>query len=116
MTIVAAIAALVALVPQDAPPQQPLPPATVLPPVDVTAAPVQAPNNTPVEPAAEEDPMDRVTCRSEPVVGSRFNARVCMTRREWARRREDSQDLARRLDVQNSNRGRIYAPSNSGTE
>lgn len=115
MTFVAAIAALVALVPQDAAPQQPLPPAAVLPPVDVTAAPVQAPNNAPA-PLAGEDPMDRVTCRSEPVVGSRFNSRVCMTRREWAQRREESQNLARRLDVQNSNRGRVYAPTNSGSE
>lgn len=116
MTLVAAIAALVALAPQNAPSQQPLPAPAVLPPVDVTAAPVQAPNNIPADPAAGEDPMDRVTCRSEPVVGSRFNSRVCMTRREWAQRREESQNLARRLDVQNSNRGRVYAPTNNGTE
>ena len=115
MTIVAALAALVALAPQDAPPQQPLPAPTDLPPVNVTEAPAQAPNPV-VDPNAEPDPMDRVTCRSEPVVGSRFNSRVCMTRREWARRREESQDLARRLDVQNSNRGRVYAPTQGGGE
>lgn len=113
MITVAALGALAALTAQDAA-QQPLPPPAVLPPVDVTAAPIQAPNATPVEPTAEEDPMDRVTCRSEPVVGSRFNSRVCMTRREWAQRRQDSQDLARRLDVQNSNRGRVYAPTTGG--
>jgi hypothetical protein len=105
MTIVAAIAALVALAPQDAPPLQP-PPAN-LPPVTVVA-PVGPP------PEAAPDPQDRVTCRTEPVVGSRFNSRVCMTQREWARRREDSQNLARRLDVQNSNRDRITAPSTGG--
>lgn len=114
--IVALVSALAALAAQQPPaqPAQAAPPA-VLPPVSVTAPPAQVPNPA-VDPAAAEDPMDRVTCRSEPVVGSRFNSRVCMTRREWARRREESQDLARQLDVQNSNRGRVYAPTQGGID
>jgi hypothetical protein len=104
MSVIVWIAALVLTGPQEAPP-----PTTVLPPVDVAPAPA-------AQPEAEPDGMDRVTCRSEPVVGSRFNSRVCMTRREWARRREESQRLAHRLDTQNSNRGRIYAPRQGGAE
>jgi hypothetical protein len=94
--------------------QQTPPPVTDLPPVDAPSGAAQA--DAPAPEGAEPDPMDRVTCRSEPVVGSRFNSRVCMTRREWARRREESQRLAHRLEAQNSNRGRIYAPRQGGAE
>lgn len=73
------------------------------------AAPTPAAEAAPVDPA-EEERLNQVTCRTEPVVGSRFNSRVCMTRREWNQRRDDSRRLAHRLDVQNSNRDRVTAP------
>lgn len=105
MTVVALISSLALMGSQQTPQPPPAAEPAVLPPVVAVA-----PSPPPIEP----DPQDRVTCRTEPVVGSRFNSRVCMTQREWARRREDSQALARRLDVQNSNRGRITAPSTGG--
>ncbi|WP_271086018.1 hypothetical protein [Brevundimonas sp. NIBR11] len=59
---------------------------------------------------AEEPEEDRMICRTETVVGSRMPQRVCMTQRHREDRTRDSRALAQRLDVQNSNRDRIYAP------
>ena len=78
-------------------------PATELPAVETTA-----------EAAEPEEP--RVICRTETIVGSRMPSRICMTVEHRDQRRRDSRALAQRLDVQNSNRGRIYAPGARGGE
>jgi hypothetical protein len=75
-------------------------PATRLPAVETEAEP--------------EEP--RVVCRTETIVGSRMPSRICMTVEHRDQRRRDSRALAQRLDVQNSNRGRIYAPGARGGE
>ncbi len=60
---------------------------------------------TPPTPAEAEDPrLDEQVCRTEAVVGTRFNSRICMTRREWNERRDASRDLAHRLESRNSRR------------
>gem|GEM_PF-4517005 len=62
-------------------------------------------------PAAEGTPEgSRLVCRTEMVVGSRMPQRICMTQNHRDQRQRDSRALAHRLDSQNSNRGRIYAP------
>ena len=101
MTPLALIAALAALAVQDAP--QAVPGATA-PTTGPSVADPQA--ETPEEHAR----LDERVCRTEAAVGTRFNSRVCMTRREWNRRRDESRSLAHRLDAQNSNRDRVTAP------
>ena len=81
-------------------------PATVDPAVTGEATPAPAAETEAV--AEEEEP--RVICRMETFVGTRMPQRVCMTVEHRDQRRRDSRALAQRLDVQNSNRGRIYAP------
>ncbi|WP_428149344.1 hypothetical protein [Brevundimonas sp.] len=78
-------------------------PATQLPAVETQA-----------EVAEPEEP--RVICRTETIVGSRMPSRICMTVEHRDQRRRESRALAQRLDVQNSNRGRIYAPGSRGGE
>ena len=97
MNILAPIAAMAVLGLQEAPPPAAAP--------DPPAAPPPA-AATP----AEQARLDEVVCRTEAVVGTRFNSRTCMTRREWNQRRDDSRRLVHRLDAQNSNRGRVTAP------
>lgn len=77
------------------------------------AAPVPA-VEAPAESAEHEEP--RVICRMETIVGSRMPSRICMTVEHRDQRRRDSRALAQRLEVQNSNRGRIYAPGGRGGE
>ncbi len=78
-------------------------PATQLPAVETETAP-----------AEPEEP--RVVCRTETIVGSRMPSRICMTVEHREQRSRESRALVQRLDVQNSNRGRIYAPGRSGGE
>jgi hypothetical protein len=60
---------------------------------------------TPPAPAEAEDPrLDERVCRTEIVVGTRFNSRTCMTRREWNERRDASRNLAHRVESRNSRR------------
>ena len=57
------------------------------------------------------DPLDRMVCREEAVVGSRFSSRTCMTQRQWNDRRDESRRRAQRLGTQQDNAGgRITAP------
>lgn len=79
--------------------------AVATPPADEAAAPAQD-EGTP--------PSPRMICRNETVVGTRFPTRVCMRAEEVEARRRDSRELARRLELQNANRGRVYAPSSPG--
>ena len=69
-----------------------------------------APAAADAPPAGEADPLNRVVCRTEAVVGTRFDSRVCMTRREWNARRDESRRLAHRLESANANRNRQTAP------
>ena len=78
--------------------------ATELPAVETGAAP------------EEEQEEPRVICRTETIVGSRMPSRICMTVEHRDQRRRDSRAMVQRLDVQNSNRGRIYAPGGRGGE
>lgn len=87
--------------------------AAVPPTGDMTAtpvAPVVVTATAPSTPAPEDSNLDQTVCRSETVVGSRFPTRTCLTRREWNARRDESRELAHKLDAVNSNRGRVYAP------
>lgn len=60
---------------------------------------------------APPDPLDRRVCREETLVGSRFSSRVCLTQREWNRRRDESRAQAQRIGTQQDNNGgRIVAP------
>lgn len=82
---------------------------TPTPSPDAQAA--TAPAAAPASPASgEADPLDRVVCRTEAVVGTRFDSRVCMTRRQWNARRDESRRLAHRLESANANRDRQTAP------
>ena len=74
--------------PTSTPPQ---PPATELPDVRVTGATPAA------APAAEEADEDRVICRRERVVGSNRPQRICMTRREWTRSSDSTQEELRNV-------------------
>jgi hypothetical protein len=101
MTTLALIAAVAAVALQDVPQAVP---GAIAPTTGTTVA--EAPAETPEEQAR----LDERVCRTEAVVGTRFNSRTCMTRREWNRRRDESRRLAHRLDSQNSNRDRVTAP------
>ena len=100
MSTLALIAALAALAFQEAPRAADAASPSTIPPVA---------GETPAT-AEEEARLDERVCRTEAVVGTRFNSRTCMTRREWNRRRDESRRLAHRLDAQNSNRDRMTAP------
>jgi len=77
-------------------------PQTPPPSVDAPLATPAA--TTPPEPVspAEEARLDERVCRNEAIVGTRFGSRICMTRREWNQRRDDSRRLAQRLESGNS--------------
>jgi hypothetical protein len=77
-------------------------------PTESSAPPPQA--SASVTQTQSDAAANRRVCRSEIVVGTRLSERVCMTQREWDQRRQQSRELAHRLEVQNSNRGRIEAP------
>ena len=71
-----------------APPQAPV---TQLPDVRATGA-------TPATATAgEADDQDRVICRRERVLGSNRPQRVCMTRREWSRASDTTQEELRNV-------------------
>ena len=85
-------------------------PAVQTPAGEAAAAPAPAATAQPAETAAEAARLDQVVCRTEAVVGTRFDSRVCMTRRQWNERRDESRRLAHRMESNNANRGRITAP------
>lgn len=96
LTIFAA-AALVALLQQ-----APAPQSATVQSDSVLATPAAT---TPPTPAEDDDPrLDEQVCRTEIVVGTRFNSRTCMTRREWNERREASRALAHRIESRNGRR------------
>jgi hypothetical protein len=71
--------------------------------------PVDAPLSTPaattppeVVDEAQEARLNERVCRNEAVVGTRFGGQICMTRREWNQRRDESRRLAHRLESGNS--------------
>ncbi|SFS71316.1 hypothetical protein [Brevundimonas viscosa] len=74
------------------------------------AQPSAAPAAADAPASGEADPLERVVCRTEAVVGTRFDSRVCMTRRQWNARRDESRRLAHRLESANANRNRQTAP------
>ncbi len=83
------------------------PAASPSPDAQAATAPAAAPASSA---SGEADPLDRVVCRTEAVVGTRFDSRVCMTRRQWDARRDESRRLAHRLESANANRDRQTAP------
>ena len=42
--------------------------------------------------------LDRVICRNQPITGSRFNKRVCMTKAQWGEQQRQTEILERRLN------------------
>ena len=79
-------------------------PQTPPPPVDAPLATLAATTPPEAVDEAEEERMNERVCRTEAIVGTRFGSRICMTRREWSQRRDDSRRLAQRLESVNSRR------------
>ena len=78
-------------------------PAATQSPADAVLVPPAA--TTPPTPTPEEENrLNEQVCRTEAVVGTRFGGRICMTRREWNQRRDDSRRLAQRIETGNSRR------------
>ena len=50
----------------------------------------------------DADDPDKMICRNQPITGSRFVRRVCMTRAQWDERQRQYEQLQRRID-QNPN-------------
>lgn len=65
------------------------------PAVAQTAAPQAQPAP---QGAKAPDPLDKIVCRTEEVIGSRLNSqRVCLTVREWRQQAEDSREAVERI-------------------
>ena len=58
-------------------------------------APVRV--NAPPKSDALED-ADKVICKNQPLTGSRFSKRVCMTRADWGEQQRHVEELERRLN------------------
>ncbi len=79
--------------------------ATALGLLALDAAPATSPPNTvspvsvnaPPKPDAVAD-ADKVICRNEPLTGSRFNKRVCMTRAGWDEQQQKVEEFERRIN------------------
>lgn len=78
----------------DAPPQAP--PAGQAPPAA-----------TPGKPAPDPDKM---VCRNEPVTGSRFDKRVCMTQAQWDQKAAEAQTFSRIQDQRSGSVGHASSP------
>ena len=68
----------------------------------VAAAPAVAQTAPPTQaqpaPKAAPDPLDKMICRTEEVIGSRLNTqRVCMTAREWKDQADDTRQAVERM-------------------
>ena len=68
------------------------------------SAPANAPA-TDVSPAVVSHPKvddandpDKVICKNQPLTGSRFSKRVCMTRAQWGEQQRQTEILERRLN------------------
>ena len=68
------------------------------------SAPAAAPP-TEVKPAVvagqkadDANDPDRVVCRNQPLTGSRFTKRVCMTKAQWGEQQRQTEILERRLN------------------
>ena len=68
------------------------------------SAPATAPA-TEVKPAVvagqkadDANDLDKVVCRNQPLTGSRFNKRVCMTKQQWGEQQKQVEILERRLN------------------
>jgi hypothetical protein len=74
--------------------------------------PKPAASAAPSAPAAKPaDDPDKVVCREEPVTGSRFTRRICMTKAEWDDHEKQSHDLMNHLDQQSGAAGVGGAPA-----
>lgn len=71
-----------------------------------------APAATPVshDKSADEAELDRVVCRNEPITGSRFNKRVCLTKREWGERTRKAEEMSQRLGERAATQAGMAAP------
>jgi len=74
-----------------------------------TSQPAAAPAKT-AAPATSNpaDDQDKVICKNQPITGSRFVKRICMTRSEWGEQQHRLEELQRRIN-QNPN-----APQSGG--
>ncbi len=68
----------------------------------VAAAPAVAQTAPPTQaqpaPKAAPNPLDKMICRTEEVIGSRLNTqRVCMTAREWKDQSDDTRQAVERI-------------------
>jgi hypothetical protein len=45
---------------------------------------------------------DQIICKTQPIVGSRLNSRLCMTKRRWDQMHKDGQEFIRNIDERSS--------------
>jgi invasion protein IalB len=70
--------------------------AAAAPVVAQTAPPAQAQPGA--APASKVDPLNKMICKTEEVIGSRLNTqRVCMTAREWKDQADDTRQAIERM-------------------
>ena len=70
------------------------------------SAPATTPTAPPPGPAAaashakpsEIADLDKVICKSQPITGSRFVKRVCMTRAEWNEQQRHTEEFERHIN------------------
>ena len=68
---------------------------TALPAVAQAQSPAPQPQ---AAPAAKPNPLDKVVCKTEEVIGSRLNSqRVCLTVREWQEQSDANREALERL-------------------
>ena len=68
-------------------------PATNPPPTTVAPATV----TTPAKSTNPNDDPDKVICKNQPMTGSRFEKRLCMTRADWGEQERRLQEFERHL-------------------
>jgi len=77
------------------------------PAVAQTPAPPTA-QTQPAAPAAKENPLDKVVCRTEETLGSRLKKhKVCATLREWQEQEQENRDAVELYQQ----RGQAVVPS-----
>jgi len=66
--------------------------------VPATAQPTAPPPPQTANARAKPNPLDKVVCKTEEVIGSRLNSqRVCMTVREWQDQADDSRQALEKI-------------------
>ena len=57
---------------------------------------------TPAPEVATRAAGDQIICKNRPIIGSRLNQRLCMTKRRWDQMHNDGQEFLRDIDQRSS--------------